>query len=55
MFIGYLALLKTQYYFSKVASDDGVVFLVLFDGLKLDQHASFFVVTMKCCHLSLLT
>jgi len=28
MFIGHVALLKTQYYFSKVASDDGVVFLV---------------------------
>jgi hypothetical protein len=36
MFIGHLALLKTLYYFMKVANDDGAVFLILFDGLKLD-------------------
>jgi hypothetical protein len=37
MFARHLAVLKTQYYFLKTTSDDGVVFPSLLDGLKLDQ------------------
>jgi len=37
MFVGHLALLKTQYYFLKAINDDGVVFPTLFDGLKLNH------------------
>jgi hypothetical protein len=34
MFVGQLVLLKAQYCFLKIISDDGVVFPTLLDGLK---------------------